>query len=254
MKIAHVVSTFPPHIGGMGRVVYEEVERLSKRNHEVAVFTLRYPNDIRDVEKDAMNRVSTIPFKVVHLKPLFRMGDGGEIPQLFFALQQADLIHLHYPFYGGEEWVLLAAKWFKKPYVVTYHMDAVLEGGVKKFLQAIYDYVWAWNVLKNAHTVIGIDRTHFLGTQFGQKLLNYRKCVEIKLGVDADIFKPSGVHANLPLLKDRDDKKIILFVGNLIPVKHLDTLLEAFKEVSFFETDVELVVEEGHRGARGRGL
>jgi glycosyltransferase involved in cell wall biosynthesis len=103
----------------MGRVVYEEVERLSKRNHEVAVFTLRYPNDIRDVEKDAMNRVSTIPFKVVHLKPLFRMGDGGEIPQLFFALQQADLIHLHYPFYGGEEWVLLAAKWFKKPYVVT---------------------------------------------------------------------------------------------------------------------------------------
>jgi glycosyltransferase involved in cell wall biosynthesis len=237
MKIAHVVSTFPPHIGGMGTVVYEEAERLQKRGHDITVFTLRYPHTLYHTI-DHM-----FPFKVVRLNPWFRMGDGGEVPELLIQLKKFDLIHLHYPFYGGAEWVWRASRWYKKPYVVTYHMDAATTGSLKSFLQGVYDRWWAWKILRGAKTVIGVDRQHFLSTKYGKKLLEYRKCMEIKLGIDAEIFKPSVLFpSGFALPVGAQGKRIILFVGNLIPLKRLDLLLEAFKEVSFSESDTVLIV------------
>lgn len=250
MKIAHVVSTFPPHIGGMGTVAYEEAERLQKRGHDITVFTLRYPHTLYNTIDH------TFPFKVVRLDPWFRIGDGGEVPGLLPQLKKFDVIHLHYPFYGGGEWVWRASRWYKKPYVVTYHMDAATTGTLKSFLQGVYDNWWAWKILRGAQAVIGVDRQHFLSTRYGKKLLEYRKCVEIKLGIDTETFKPVATPPSPPLERggntlpparggikgDGSDKKNILFVGNLISLKRLDLLLEAFKEVSYSEPDTTLIV------------
>ena len=42
MKIAVVVSTFPPYAGGIGNVAFEEAKRLATRGHESVVFTPDY--------------------------------------------------------------------------------------------------------------------------------------------------------------------------------------------------------------------
>src|SRR3990167_4556854 len=127
MKIAHVVSTFSQQIGGMGSVCYNEAKRLAESGHEVTVFTLKY---LGVIYNDA-----NFPFKVVRLKPLIKLGDAGLVPQILKYLQGFDLFHLHYPFYGGAEWLCFS----KIPLVITYHMDAQVNG-LKAFVQKIYDW------------------------------------------------------------------------------------------------------------------
>ena len=92
MNIAMVVSTFPPDSGGMGQVAYEEALRLARRGNSVTVYTL-HSNNHRDT--------SGMPFIITRLFGMPRFGDGGVVPSLIWRLRRADLVHLHFPFYGA---------------------------------------------------------------------------------------------------------------------------------------------------------
>jgi len=233
MKIAHVVAHFPPDTGGMGQSCYEEVLRLSKKGHEVEVFTLKY------LKTDYTND-QNYSFKVNRLKPVFRFGNAGWAIQLLFKLKNFDVIHLHYPFYGSAQCVYMASKFFKQKYVLTYHMDAQLSGA-KKILQRIYDFIWAKKIFKNASQVLVADRTVFKDLKFSQ-YIGEQKIKEVPLAVDTEVFVPWPRE----LQEERIDKKnTILFVGNLIPLKRLDLLLEAYAE-SGIKNSLLLVVGGGY--------
>ena len=94
MKIAEVIATFPPHHGGMGYVCYHNALELARRGHEVTVFTLDHGRQSYDDDPGE--------FKIVRLRTPMMYGDGGIVPQLFSGLKGFDIIHLHYPFFGGE--------------------------------------------------------------------------------------------------------------------------------------------------------
>ena len=157
MKIAHVVSTFPPNIGGMGVVCYNEAKRLAENGNDVTVFTLKYPGVVYDDTK--------FPFKVVRLKPLVKLGDAGLVPQILNHLNGFDLVHLHYPFYGGAEWLCF----YSAPMVITYHMDAQAGGG-KGIISKIYDWFWPKILFARAKKIIAVDAEHFKNTKFGKYL------------------------------------------------------------------------------------
>lgn len=214
MKIAHIVSTFPPHVGGMGAVCFNEAKRLAERGHDVTVFTLKYPGMVCDDTK--------LAFKVVRLRPLVRLGDAGLVPQILNQLRGFDLAHLHYPFYGGAEWLCFS----EIPLVITYHMDAQV-GGVKGIISKIYDWLWPKILFAQAKKIIAVDAEHFKNTKFGKDFS--AKTVEIQNGVDTGIFHPHGVDLNSLGMAQLKGKEIILFVGNILPVKRLDLLLNAMK-------------------------
>jgi glycosyltransferase involved in cell wall biosynthesis len=223
LKIAHVVATFPPHIGGMGEVCFNEARLLSERGHSVTVFALRYPHQVYHDEQ--------FSFRVIRLRSTFQTGDAGFVPQLFHKLRTFDIVHLHYPFYGGAEWVWLAKLLNKRHYVVTYHMDAQTTGFVKRSIQKIYDFLFARRILGNADKIIAVDKDHFesVGRKFHFPL---HKWTTIHNGVDTNLFAPVGVKIDPFLIPTHLQKrKLVLFVGNLIPFKRVDLLLEAFKLV-----------------------
>lgn len=214
MRIAHVVSTFSPHVGGMGLVCYNEAKSLAESGHEVTVFTLKYPNTVYDDAK--------FPFKVVRLKPWLMFGDAGLVPQILQQLKNFDLIHLHYPFYGGAEWLSFS----KIPLIITYHMDAQ-STGLKGLIAKIYDLFWSKFLFSKAKKIIAVDAEHFKNTKFGKDFFN--KTIEIQNGVDTKIFQPHIVDLENINLANLKSKKIILFVGNPILLKRLDLLLNAMK-------------------------
>ena len=119
MRIAHVVPTYPPYRGGVGRLAAEYATRLRARGHDVQVFTPRY--EPQPVDDDFVHRLGA---------PL-RVGNAAFTPSLLTRLRGFDIVHLHYPFFGGAEPVLLR-KWLhpRQPLVLSYHMDAVA-GGVR---------------------------------------------------------------------------------------------------------------------------
>jgi len=226
MKIAHVISTFPPRHGGMGQVCFEEARRLAERGHEVTVFTLAYSGD---------SLVSNFQFPVSRLRPLFKFGDAGFTPRLFFKLKNFDLVHLHYPFYGGAQCVWLAKFFRGQKYVVTYHMDAHPVGFLKKLFQGVYDFVWAKRILAGAEKVAVVDEDFFIASRHG-RFIKKEKVAFLPNGVDLEIFQPRPKDLSAVGLTELAGKKIILFVGNLLPLKRLDLAIEAMKILSRLRT------------------
>ncbi|PIS05160.1 MAG: hypothetical protein COT81_02355, partial [Candidatus Buchananbacteria bacterium CG10_big_fil_rev_8_21_14_0_10_42_9] len=144
MKIAQIVSTFPPYHGGMGNTAYNFSKYLAKLGHDVTVIT---PTTAK---KD-----NPAEFKIEYLKPLFSFGNAGFLPQLFWRLSEYDIIHLHYPFFGGTEAVLFFKK-FKNPkakLVLQYHMDVVASGFKSCFFK-IYNKIVRPQIIEIADLII----------------------------------------------------------------------------------------------------
>jgi len=97
MKIAHIVSTFPPYRAGIGNTAYQLSWELSNMGHDVTVLTRHY--------KGRTDLDDSLPFKVRRLRPWLKYRNASFVPQLFWSLGKYDVIHLHYPFFGGAELV-----------------------------------------------------------------------------------------------------------------------------------------------------
>ena len=99
LKIAQIVSTFPPYRGGMGNVAYHLTDSLSRLGYEVVVFTPK--TKLSDVNMQSY-------FKIHKLLPQFKFGNSAIVLQLAYHLLKFDLVHLHYPFLGASLGVILA--------------------------------------------------------------------------------------------------------------------------------------------------
>lgn len=241
MKIAMVVSTFPPDIGGMGTVVYEEAVRLASFGHAVTVYTLRYNHEY---PKD------TFPFQVVRLLAWPRLGDAGIVLSLIRHLHDASLVHFHFPFYGAGLFTLLAVWRYKLPLVITYHMDARPTHAFKRFIQRFSDRLVARALFKHAAKVLVPDIDHFGTTKLNTGIRREQTSM-LANGVDEQVFKPGKTELpqNLEMLAG---KNILLFVGNLLPVKRLDVVVRALARLP--EDYVLLVVGGGYAEAAYRQL
>lgn len=219
MKIAHIVSTFYPKIGGMGEVCLNEAKQLADLGHAVVVFTMDYGIKSED----------NFNFEITRLRPWLRFGDGGVLPQLFQRLKDFDLTHLHYPFYGSEQWVYWRRLLSKNKLMITYHMDAQ-SGGWKFLAQKFNDWMWAKKVLRSADKVILPDENDDAQFYFSRFLPDY-KIAKINNGVDLEIFAPRAVSARDLNLEPYANQNKLIFVGNALPVKRLDLAIRALKSI-----------------------
>lgn len=205
MKIAHVVSTYPPYRGGMGNVAAAMHEELLKRGHDSFVITPQY---------------QTVPEQkgIIRLRPWFRFRNSAFIPQIGKHLAGRDIIHLHYPFYGGAE----AVAWYKKRHpgvkvVVTYHMDTVGKGGLAVFF-ALYKKFIQSNILRVVDVIMASSRDYVDHSQIKDFQIE-----ELPFGVAAE-FQPDLAK------KSTDSAANVLFVGGLDKAhyfKGLSVLIEA---------------------------
>jgi len=223
MRIAQIVATLPPHVGGMGAVAWEESKRLAARGHQVTIFTLDHGGDY---SADANQ-----PFKIVRLKTWLKAGDAGWTPRLLFKIKGFDVIHLHYPFYGTAEFVWLAKIFLGIKYVVTYHMEAMPKGWFKILVQKISDFVFSHAILFGAEKVIVVDAEHFAASKWAKRI-DPKRLEIIPNAIDTELFNPARADRLPSTLTDILPRKFVLFVGNPLPFKRLDFLLRAFSLVT----------------------
>lgn len=222
MKIAHIVSTFYPHLGGMGEVCLIESGHLQDQGFDVTVFSLHYPKtEYRD---------ELFPFDVERLKAAIKIGDAGWMCCLKDKLQDFDLVHFHFPFYGAEKAVIAAKKKYGFKLVITYHMDAQVKG-VKKILRNLCDFLYGKELFEVADKILYVDEERWRSFKFYNELFKV-KSFYLPNAVDTDIFKPMTVNHSEVRLEKYEQNKIILFVGNLLPVKNLDILIRAMPGIN----------------------
>jgi glycosyltransferase involved in cell wall biosynthesis len=120
LDIAIVCHNFPPHVGGVEFVAYEQGRRLAERGHSVTVYTSEVESaPAGEAELDLP------PNLVVHRLPSwFRV---TSMPFLRHLSQVANhqIVHLHLPFLFGAEIVGPLTRRRRVPLVVTFHSGNV---------------------------------------------------------------------------------------------------------------------------------
>lgn len=241
MRIAQVIATFPPHHGGMGYICFHNSRELARRGHEVTVFTLShglmyYKDDPED-------------FRIVRLKTPLIYGDGGMVPQLYSALKGFDIVHLHYPFFGGAEYVYLSSLVRGQKYFLTYHMDVYGNTALKRFILGAYEPLLMKRIMKRAGMICGPGTAYLKSTKVAG-FIDWEKVADIGYGgVDTQKFLPRDKNEALVQRYGLKDKVVVLFVGNLQPFKGLHILIDAIAEIRD-ENIVLLVVGGGYGEAQ----
>lgn len=237
MKIVSVSHYYTPHIGGLEIVARMQAESLCADGHEVTVITCAGLGEKPGLEKggkitvyraralNIFDKLFSIPFPLVGF---------GFIFNTFKSIRNADVVHVHDVFYITSWIALLYAFCLRKPLVLTQHVAMVQHtNSVIMFVQRCVYAFFGRMIFKRAEKIIVYNPA------VRNFLLSYNvrenKIVFIHNGIDTSLFakKPSfDVVAtrnrfNLPL-----DKKLVLFVGRLVPKKGYDVLFKA-KDPSF---------------------
>ncbi|MBI3352466.1 MAG: glycosyltransferase family 4 protein [Nitrospirae bacterium] len=208
MKIAHLVSTFPPYHGGIGNIAYHYARELALLGHEIEVFTPNYDEGARALDRE--NR-----FKVHRLGSWLKYGNAALVPQLLWKLSSFDIIHLHYPFFGGAEWTLFLPWIFVKPpkIILSYHMDVIGDGVLKLFFKGYAKTVLP--VLINQSSAILSATQDYSDSSAISRYMTRKPVKVIPYGV-SNLFQPKERNEKLAgRLNLSSSDSVILFVGGL---------------------------------------
>lgn len=222
MKIAHIVCAYPPYHGGMGNVTFQMVQELAMRGHDVRVYTpgIYSSEEIRsadapeaDHDSDTQQQIATVK----RLAPALKYGNAAYLPSLKKELEDMDIVHLHYPFYGTAN---LVRRWRLKTkkgkLVITYHMDTRAPGW-KGLMFQLYTKFWMPKIFDAADAIIGSSFDYVSSSSAGKHLsLHTDKWHEVPFGVDTDRFQPREKARELFESHDLDPSlPTIVFVGGM---------------------------------------
>jgi glycosyltransferase involved in cell wall biosynthesis len=230
MRIIHISPVFLPYHSGMTNVVYNQTKELGKRGHQVEVLTLHY-------DKSWSGEETIDGIQIHRIKPLIKYGNAGFAPRignwLKQTLRQAQgdyyIIHLHTPFFGGQEIISLMRQFGtlkNVKLIVQYHHDPQLNIFTK--ILSLPSSLTFKSLIKSADKVIVSSMDYAQNSNI--KDLISERFMAIPLGVDHNRFKPAN---KKPKTNSKGDVKV-LFLGALDRAHHfkgLDILLQAFKKV-----------------------
>lgn len=224
-----ITPVYPPYRGGMGAVAAAQVRELKARQFEVDVLTPAYRDRPRG-------------HAAIALPTVIELGNAALVPSLLFKLDGYDVVHLHYPFYGGAMFVWLWSMVKRRPYVLTYHMQAKTNDW-RNVIFKLHRWLVEPFILRRAETVMvsSLDYAHSIN-------LRHRHLVELPFGVDEQRFFPGRddefrAQYNIP-----SSTCTFIFVGGLDKAhsfKGVEVLIKAAAELSHDQDWRVLIVGDG---------
>lgn len=225
MNIAHVSATYPPYRGGTGRVCADQAAYLSRRGHTVTVYC---PAPGRE------GAVETGPPRVVRTPTWLRVGNAAVAPG-HLGIPRPDILHLHYPYYGGGDFAWLDALIRRIPYVVTYHQDVELPGALGIVARRHHALI-GQRQLAGAKVVMATSLDYARHSRLAPLLRRTpERVVETPNGVDTERFFPAPRdQALLHAYGIPSQERVVVFVGSLDRAhyfKGVDVLIQAVAEL-----------------------
>ena len=224
MKILHVIPFFSPKFGGSVTVPYELSKELAKRNHEVTIITSDFGFDSQYARTIHDAGVEVIPFHCRANIGLFLYTPSIKI-WLKKNLKEFDIIHLHN--YRSFQNIVVRSFAMKYgiPYIVQAH-GSVLPFFEKQTLKKLYDFLWGYNILRDAKKVIAVSEIE--ADQY-EKMGMYQFKIEIiPNGLDIPSFRDLPISGTFKSKHGILDKIYILYLGRIHKIKGIDLLVNVF--------------------------
>lgn len=255
MRIAHIVCTYPPYYGGMGNVVFQTISHLSDLGHDVEVITPLYYTEEKKFEErredidvgEHIEKQEEMQDYGRRLKPSLQYGNAARLSKIGKELDEFDLVHLHYPFFGTAN---LVRKWKlknpNKPLVITYHMDTRAPGW-KGLIFKYYSKFWMPKILDSAEAIF-VSSFDYIESSDAAKIFrqNKDKWHELPFGVDLERFAPRKKSEDLfEKIGLSNELPTTLFVGGMDRAhyfKGIPVLLRALAKLKKSETPVQCIL------------
>ena len=229
MKIA-MVGQFPPHVGGVGVHIHTLSKELVMQGHEVYVITYPHKN-IQDI--DGIHVIGTRGLNIPGVRGLMFKKNAKKALTELLERENIDIIHGHYLFPAGAAAVEVGNEHGIKTYVTAHGSDMFEVYKKQPLMRSTIK-----KVLKGADVVLAVSnalRHEIIAT--GVKGISNKTRLSWN-AVDVNKFS-NDVNDSFKKEYRLEDKPIVLFVGNLIKRKNVDSILEAKKIAS---SDYYLVI------------
>ena len=239
-RICLVTHFFPPHIGGIEKVSYEQSKRLTEAGYEVDVLTSK----VKGQKKYPTKGIRVFPYQSIKLAERF----GVPYPILTIAsykkfaqiIKKCDLVHAHGHVYISSYLAGKLAKKYNKPFILTQHNTFIDYKSFLNRLEQLNDLIIGKPVLKRADHILTVSKETMkyvlrVGADKSKTSVMYN-------GVDTNCFyatKKGESRKKLGLPKNR---KIIFSVRRLVYKNGLDTLIKSAARVIQHNPDILFVV------------
>lgn len=239
-RICLVTHFFPPHMGGIEKVSYEQSKRLTEAGYIFDVLTSK-------VEGQSLNPTTGIR---VYPYPSLKFAERFGVPypilrveayKLFTrVIRNCDLVHVHGHVYMSSYLAAKLAKQYKKPLIVTQHNTWIDYKSWLNTLENLNDTIIGKPVLKAADRIFTVSKeTKKYVIRLGA---DKTKTSVMYNGVDTDCFYSAQKEEAREKVGLPQNRKIIFCVRRLVYKNGLDTLIESAAIVSKDNPDILFVV------------
>ncbi len=220
MRILQVTPFYPPHVGGIEFHVEALSRKLVEAGHEVVVYTSNVPK--------------TGGYEVVHgvevhrFRAVFSPFNNPVMPGLFPKLLKSsefDVVHAHGHFHISSSLTVFSNMFARRPIVLTSHGAILGYRGLRRAVEVVFNKTVGEWTLRSVDRIIALSPSQacILGG-LGAKpdrmsvIPGWVDLDRIDLRADARGFRSKY---------SLGDRKLILFVGRLLPIKGLTYLIQA---------------------------
>jgi D-inositol-3-phosphate glycosyltransferase len=216
----------------MEAVIAKQAQSLIDRGHSVTIVTCR-PEKAASLDEVQGNGVVVKRFRSANfIENLFGVTFPIIAPHhLFWFLKHVpeyDVVHIHDVFYMSSWLAGVACRMRKKAYFLTQHVGIVEHPSkLVLFIEKMVYALFGDRILRNASKVVAYNDNvvKFLksrGVKADAIIQNYN-------GIDTDHFSPAKAAEKKALRKQygfKQDARIVLFVGRLVPKKGYQLVLD----------------------------
>ncbi len=222
--------------GGTEIAAYNLAINMVNRGHEVDVFTasINSKDSMENSEGMKIHRYATnlkIASANLSLKLMYKPINNN-----------VEIVHAHYNIPLPD---LSASRYAKKkdlPFIITYHADAQESGGsfIRNTATAFYNRYILGKVLSNADVIITTSNAYIGESKYLSKYRDKIKVVPNGINLKDFEIELSKEECRFKLALPQD-KRIILFFGNIVAYKGPDILLKAFARVKKLYPNIMLL-------------
>lgn len=221
MKVFHIMLSLNPKYGGPTYSVPIQCRGLAKEGVDVTLYTY---SESRPWEADLISDGVKIK-EYDKPKSFFRKKFHLALKDLLKKSDDADIYHYHGVWMPCDNWVAAAARKKGKKTVInprgdleTYRINYNKWKKIKKML------IWHLYAKKNTMEASCIIATSMQEANAVRKLGITAPIAIIPNGIEMNVFPSKVVHTHR-------DKKIVLFLSRVNPIKGLEVLIEAWSKL-----------------------